>query len=106
MNVQQLTAIRAKCIEANPDNVCWGLPSGGNIKDARSPRLADVLLAIGTAENNALRPFPRDVAVDGRGIISSYFSLTDKRSESWNLRNDDLSAQSDECVQFLCELLR
>lgn len=104
---EQLDAIRAAAIKANPsiklDPSDWNYQYYSGV---RPIRLADVLLAIGKAENNALRSFPRDATVDARGILSSYFSLTDKRGESWKLHLDDLTQQSPECITFLADLLK
>jgi hypothetical protein len=102
---EQLEAIRRKCMVAK-----WGEyyldATDADERHNFSPSLADVLLAIGRAENDALRPFPRDAAIDARGMLSAYFSLTDKRSECWNLRKDDIREQSDETVEFIDQLLQ
>ncbi len=56
---------------------------------SRPIRLADVLLAIG-------RPALYD---------SSAYFLYKNGNEVWDLRRDDLTEQSDECVAFLADLL-
>jgi hypothetical protein len=90
---EQLDLIRAACIEVNPsdttlrDKNSW---QGLQIKReyGRPVRLADVLLAINESKK---RPYGYDVLME----IVAY----------WNLRKDDLSEQSVECVAFLAELL-
>lgn len=85
---EQLDLIRAACIEANVKiltraNKWHGIGGEDDI------RLADVLLAINESKK---RPYGYDVLME----IVAY----------WNLRKDDLSEQSVECVAFLAGLLK
>lgn len=92
---EQIKLIRRKCVEQQPERalVAFGAVS-----------LCDVLLAIG--------PDNQPVTVNTVGVMTSYKAaddgqtpIWDKQSE-WNLRKDDLTEQSDECVAFLYELLK
>lgn len=85
---QNIEAIRAACIKANPDSFerfNWGKPS--------PIRLADVLLAMREG---------------GKATEAQEFWLIEdcNRENTWNLRKDDLTLQSDECVIFLANLLK
>lgn len=90
---QQITAIRAACIKANPDTGWSPLQYmlGGEVgRVARPIRLADVLLAI----TNLGRP----LATRGRSLMIDALVY-------WDLMQDDLTQQSDECVAYLAHLL-
>lgn len=99
---QQLALIREKCIAVNPSRVWWSAdgPEEGNAAIWEPVRLADVLLAIGDRER---------IHVGGRGRFFT-FKGDDMRDmvggRFWNLRKDDLTEQSDECLAFLAELLQ
>jgi hypothetical protein len=70
----------------------------------RPIRLADVLLAM-CQKTQMIRPF---LDVDGMMYEVDYagFTLTiGKYLCQWNLRADDLTAQSDECIDFIHSLL-
>jgi hypothetical protein len=118
---EQLELIRQKCIEANPDKlaehdhkklpcqeVCtnrvdiyhdWNEREGGGCTygvQLGPIRLADVLLAIGGRNVKSYY----SVHKDGHWCISNFRDLC-----WWNLRKDDLTEQSDECIAFLADLL-
>jgi hypothetical protein len=64
-------------------------------------RLADVLLAIASSDNE------KYTAISEFG---HFLSLTDRMEVGdvnvcWNLRHDDLTQQSDECITFLADRL-
>lgn len=63
----------------------------------RPIRLADVLLAL----NNH-----KSVREPDKHEWQIYGLCNDAFPRSWNLRKDDLSEQSDECISFLYELLQ
>lgn len=74
------------------------LQDNGNIQVIGRPiRLADVL--------NALN---RDGKFERRsgGLVLVWFYRSRNSSFVWNLRTDSLTEQSDECVEFLANLLR
>jgi hypothetical protein len=92
---EQLDLIRAACIEANPsdttlrDQNSWqGLQIKRNY--GRPIRLADVLEAA------------RKV---GYGSTEEWLSVITDVVTRYDLRQDDLTEQSDECVSFLAQLL-
>ena len=90
-----LEAIRAKCIEANPEkatrneSLLLTAPFSGIItRRDDTIRLADVLLAI------------------GEYCISAAVILVDRNNAArWNLREDDLENQSPETIAFLGKVL-
>lgn len=93
---EQLDLIRAACIEANVKiltraNKWHGIGGEDDI------RLADVLLAIPT-----LWVQPKTDVGNGTRFINSGMANS---GISWNLRRDDITEQSVECVAFLAELL-
>jgi hypothetical protein len=97
---EQINLIRAKCIEANPER--WN--DFENLKrDDDKIRLADVLLA---TEKKA----PAKHVPEGNGLIifsDGSMSWNGKPSSVvWYLRNDDLTEQSDECIEFISSLLK
>ena len=114
---QQLAAIRAACIRANPEIIersyylcatcqmkfsslgmhnraCKG---GATKHDKLRPiRLADVLLALGNKQY--------EVSLGGR--LAVFFKpLTDKEIFAWRIHKDDLAQQIEECVAYLAQLL-
>jgi hypothetical protein len=93
MRDQNTETIRAACIKANPEkNWKWQASL-----DPEPFSLADVLLAI-----------PKR-AIDRLEASANYFYIREVGrggSEGWNLRQDDLTLQSDECVAFLANLLQ
>jgi hypothetical protein len=115
---QNIALIREKCIGANPETASRNLSaetvdahiSGGICsveKESRVIRLADVLLAM---DDNADIAGDYSVETDGtlmkrhppKGMTDEYWGYTKFR---WNLRKDDLTEQSDECLSFLAQLL-
>ena len=117
---QKIEAIRKACIEANP-MIRVGIPEydihDEHHGDSERPiRLADVLLAINYhrefAENKRdnLPPF----AIQDWGCwmhnvqdeLGEAFEWGEIRNKNWNLRTDDLTQQSDECIDFLEKILR
>ena len=104
---EQLDLVRAACIEANPSDPTLRDQNSGQglqIKRAhgRPVRLADVLLAIERSDHDELYSvgeggwFYQDT-LQGDGYANM--------DVLWNLRKDDLTEQSDECVSFLAQLL-
>lgn len=121
MREKQIEAIRQKCIEANPEietqrcgncgyemdgGYCRELDSEGEGQphcpgpsELRPIRLADVLLAIKN----------KSILVDITGNFWEWRSMNEAPrsfAATWNLRKDDLTEQSDECITFLAELLK
>lgn len=94
---EQIALIRAKCIEANPEieELVGGdgdpFGNGGPIIQDRPIRLTDVLLAIRQNERYDDIQVAKLVGIVGLPL--------------WNLRADDLTLQSDECITFLADLL-
>jgi hypothetical protein len=88
--MDKLELIRQACIKANP------IGSGGF--KYRPIRLADVLLAIDGTTQGQL------IAIRPNGDM--YRSDIQNTKWHWNLRNDDLSQQSNECIEFLYDLLK
>lgn len=93
--------IRAACIKAN-DQRDWYQYRNGKPEDT-SVRLADVLLVIQNTGavvafygNDRLWICEPDLAANING----------RKNGAWKLRTDDLTAQSDECIAFLAELLK
>lgn len=95
-----LELIKAACVAANPDKDWQHWETPDRLVDT-SPRLADVLLAIG-------EKLPKtEYLVDARGFVLSYSTLSvAEPSVSWNLRADNLDDQSLECLAFIANLLR
>jgi hypothetical protein len=91
--VTALAAIRAAAIKANPDGN-WQISA----QFQRSPTLCDVLLAIGG------KPEIHVAASDGG---HAYFirNMNDDLMAGWNLRQDDLTQQSDETIKFIRDIL-
>jgi hypothetical protein len=101
MNRQkQLELIRAKCIEAKPTNdfLCGCACCEVEGQDFERPiRLADVLLAI----NSAIVVMDNPTSEDAENYSYRIMDTVMK----WNWRKDDLTAQSDQCITFLANLL-
>lgn len=110
----KLQFIREKCIEANPSikdsytvTEIYGA-SGTNaigeklyrakIKNGREIRLADVLWTIKS----------KDVKLDMDSRVESYLFITNKEGYTriWNLKQDNLELQSEECIEFIYNLLK
>jgi hypothetical protein len=122
---QKIADIRAACIKASPEirELCtncqerlengkhkYGPTRIGTIGCSekhvhfRPIRLADVLLAIDKNDEVV-------VNVDTEGVFAYWKSPPKgggnyRRGATWNLRKDDLTQQSDECISFLAELLK
>lgn len=109
MTNQQLKTIRDACIKANPEKLgyCY---RGGCYDDVCQLQkhqcpigLASVLLAINELDNDQIGmvdssgQFGHDT-LQGDGV--------DWSGVCWNLRQDDLTLQSDECISFLAELFK
>src|SRR2546426_810952 len=89
---EKIAAIRQKCIEANPDRE-WVV---------QTIRLADVLLAIEKSDNDQV------TFVDAAGFFYADYlqgNGIEPQDVCWNLPKDDLNEQSEECLDFLAELL-
>jgi hypothetical protein len=74
--------------------ICRGTADGG-LTMGEHIRLADVLLAMHERNRGD------DIYVHMNGAIIQFQGA----SEVWNLRKDDLTEQSDECIKFLSDLL-
>lgn len=100
----QMTRIREACIAANPKAASCDIAGcdGHHI----AYRLADVLLALHA--KNAANKTLVNLECDGQ-FIEYWFDFGTKRQSklgpAWDLRNDDLELQSDECVKFIHGLL-
>lgn len=130
MRETHLEIIRAACVKANPEkkderdhvnfpcqDICtngrdtyhdWNEQHGGGCaigNEAAPLRLADVLLAIWkqAPANKTLITLESD----GQFIVTSYDNAGKKicSGPSWKLSEDDLTAQSDETLEFLASLL-
>jgi hypothetical protein len=128
---RQIAFIREKCIEANPDienpelrkgflclvsdkrtstgeryitsyDVAIHDDSLEPLQAFRPIRLADVLLAIPNQYGQKLSTG----YISGDRINVSLEADTLDVVAYWNLRKDDLTEQSDECINFLYELLK
>lgn len=105
----KLEAIQRACIAANPEIVIEEREHySGEQEPAieaviRTIRLADILLAIG--EKIGLGGDV--IAVDSDGTFHQENDVGDFscKNVNWNLRQDDLTKQSPECIDFLSELL-
>ena len=110
---QNIELIRSKCIESSPaianEQIMYRIKrvdtESFSSWEERPIRLADVLLAI---DNNSTFPdgFPQyAVATDGFiGKLVDMKSLPPKGAW-WKLKKDDLTEQSDECLEFLTSLI-
>lgn len=108
----KLDLIRQKCIEANSEIVEMHTPfcdmeeSAGHYRDCRlytcvmrEIRLADILLAVEETKNHLMM-----VSVEGEFYVQQTPYLN-AQGITWNLREDDLSKQSEEIISFLYDLL-
>lgn len=73
----------------------------------RPIRLADILLAIGQSKKNA----DMEYGIRANGVFLTDFcekAVFNENDEiiAWDLKNDDLSKQSPECLQFLAGILK
>lgn len=90
-----LEIVREACVKANPNILIRDEDDGFKTED--KVRLADVLLTIGKVDVV--------VAVD---VTGSFWRIGEQKllkSYAWNLRQDNLEEQSEECLQFLGTLL-
>lgn len=125
--IKAIEAIRAKCIEANPEIVerdaLWcpkhGFLSGEAAVDHRRNcaeqiedrrefrpiRLSDVLLAM--KQKESLHGNARiKLHIDGTfWLLDGKIGTRVDAEAQWNLRTDDLEAQSDETIAFISSLL-
>lgn len=83
---EQLQFIREKCILSNKDGFEFGVE--------REIRLADVLLAIPLYAKELMKP---DFSANAIYV---------KGNEIWYLKNDSLSDQSPETIEFIYNLLK
>lgn len=91
---EHIQAIRAACIKVNPRNLSGLTESEKVWEDAvRAIRLADVLLAKATRDEH------------GQQTLEELAFECHRVCLSWNLRTDDLTAQSDECIAFIHSLI-
>lgn len=89
--------VRKDCKEKQ--HLIWkNLPFGREEIIGRPIRLADVLFAIGRSE------YPYLFQVSSLGAISCNGRVP-IQPDYWDLRKDDLTAQSDETLSFLASLL-
>lgn len=96
----KLQAIREKCEEANREKFhtadCYcGLEHDETI------RLADVLLAIAKSKKEKFVVY----SVDQNGLFYKYLANWRDQKVKYDLRNDDVSEQSQEFIDFLYSLL-
>jgi hypothetical protein len=112
---EQLDRIRAACIDANPEIAKreelyhpQGMGASKPISIFGTIRLGDLLLVIGNSKKR------HSVTIDAQRDNLVFFWATkdpdnpDRATllrSQWNLRKDDLTEQSDECVAFLANLL-
>lgn len=94
--MNKLETIREKCVAANLDEFEFGIP--------RPIRLADVLLAIGDIGLASMNIAAPNIDYGKASFIWEPFSSG--KHFIWNLREDDLSKQSEETIDFLYELLK
>lgn len=96
---EKIAAIREACIAANPTKE-WEYTeqdgSGRYYKVVERCRLADVLLALQSVKHWRITRAAQFSIPQGRLRRGAYVD--------WNLRNDNLTAQSPECIDFLFEL--
>ena len=110
-----LELVRQKCIEANPEIAgrcfdCGCLNDGDNCStggvhsEPRPIHLADVLLAIGDRGLASMSISP--VTIDYGKVSFIWEPYGQSGHFMWNLKDDDLTHQSQETVDFLAEILR
>ena len=114
---QNTEAIRRACVAANPNieiSRTWLGGSETSVRlnekiNYRPIRLADVLLAISVSQSK--RGYDNENHVWAVDTAGEFFGQSDSdgsplyRDMVWNLRTDDLTAQSDECLAFISSLL-
>jgi hypothetical protein len=94
MREQRLQTIRQACITANEDIL------------SRRPevvRLADILMAVGQSHPGKV------FLISSAGVFASFKAesgLNVYQGVGWNLRKDELTDQSDACIDFLYHLLK
>lgn len=110
---EQLETIRAACIKANPDKLfeydTYPTDRSRPVWHEEPVRLADVLLTIGGADImvNTGGQWIKYIGESERGLSFIVEAASQMAvSTAWNLRQDDLALQSDECITFLTELLK
>lgn len=110
---EHIEKIRKACIEANPE--IMELNFGCELEEfeilGRPIKLSDVLLAIKETYGNTMGFFLNQYGMfyhmleeikypdSMNPVVLKYKEL------GWNLREDDLTKQSPECLQFLADLL-
>jgi hypothetical protein len=95
-----LARVRAACIKANPERD-WR----GRQWIEEPVRLADVLLALKGNANIAIDELGYFMEAEDSTRDNNLYSKV-YQGRCWNLRQDDLTLQSDECVSFLASLLQ
>ena len=96
---ENLQIIRDACVAANPKE---RVIIGGVLEIITPIRLADVLLAV---EGNDTRDLLR---IDEYGVFwigNSIEVVRENHKIQYNLRTDDITLQSDECIEFIAGLL-
>ena len=88
---QNIEIIRAACIKAQPE-IEWTTAHSDKFGQI-AIRLADVLWAFKSHEQYD-------------AILDSLLMEEDAPKPLWNLRMDDLTFQSDDCLAFLADLLK
>lgn len=99
---EMLAGIRDAVIKANPEIECDHAAHGkqAHFCVERPIHLADILLAI----NNSEIEKARDISLE---ILNGYLVFWPKPSTArYNLRQDDLTLQSDETILFIYQLLK
>jgi hypothetical protein len=116
---EKIKAIREKCIEVNPEidkdiNECSEcrrdvVVGGVRVVKDRPIRLADVLVAIEKSKGQERMTKQKEhIVLDTNGdfVSGGHYTKTGYiRYATWNLRADDLTEQSPECIDFLYNLL-
>jgi hypothetical protein len=114
---QHISAIREACIKANPElwkkgDIVYRKIEKHGASVESDIRLADVLLAIKQKDVDLEKKIED---VSGRGgakatylysTLMRFAHMDASNAEFWNLRQDDLTQQSDECIAFLADLLQ
>ena len=71
-------------------------------EDSPAPiHVSDVLLAIEAHDADS----ERIISINSVGLFEVRYTDSDESAE-WNLRQDDLTQQSDECIEFISSLLK
>jgi len=105
--MNNLDLIRAAVVKANPEKWEPYCSWDATKKDSEPIRLADVLLMLHSG------PFERLMFVTDAGVFGEVVAGQGARGAKieatgyqWDLRNDDLSKQSPECLAFLAGILK